>query len=83
MIEIIRSAHSFRTMPGCLRYSRSNVRAAFFLTNAFEVLQEHQFQFVLPTQTQKVPHLRGNQESVNLRRQGFSKFSTTHIGHGM
>lgn len=36
--EIIRSAHSFCTMPGNLRYKRSSVRAAFFLTKAFEVL---------------------------------------------
>lgn len=39
MIDMILSAHSFRTMPGYLRYSRSSVKAAFFLTKALEVLE--------------------------------------------
>ena len=38
IIDMILSAHSFRTMPGYLRYNRSNVKAAFFLTKDLEVL---------------------------------------------
>lgn len=40
IIDMILSAHSFRTMPGYLRYNRSNVNAAFFLTKALEVLEK-------------------------------------------
>ena len=38
MMEIIRSAHSCWTMSGYFRYNRSKVRAAFFFTNALDVL---------------------------------------------
>lgn len=37
-MDIIRSAHSAWMMLGALRYNRSNVSAAFFLTKGFEVL---------------------------------------------
>src|SRR5579859_3285592 len=37
--ESILSAHSGWRIAGCFRYSRSNVNAAFFLTNDLEVLQ--------------------------------------------
>ncbi len=38
--DIILSAHCGWTMPGYFRYRRSIVNAAFFFTNALEVLPE-------------------------------------------
>lgn len=41
MMDAIRSAHSSTGMQvGCFLYSLSNVKAAFFLTKAFDVLQK-------------------------------------------
>lgn len=36
--DIIRSAHVGWTIPGCFRYNRSRVKAAFFFTNDLEAL---------------------------------------------
>ncbi len=84
----MRSAHWGCTMSWCFRYSLSKVRAAFFLTNAFDVLQKYQ-----PDEpsllrkprslTQSKQDVRRDQKPVHLRAQSFAHLPASHIGNGM
>ena len=77
--EIIRSAHSFCTMSGYLRYRRRRVSAAFFLTNAFDVLQP----LAVIHHSKRQTDLRGYQKPMNIIRQRLAHLPPTNISHRM
>jgi hypothetical protein len=75
--DTIRSAHSNCTISGDFRYRRNSVRAAFFFTKDFEVLQ------ALGEHVGGRKPSRRDEQSVDVGAQGVAHFPAANIGNGM